>query len=406
MSQVSLDDIMEFMRKEKEERAKEREADKLDIKNMIIKGVKEEVQNNIKPLQDKQEKLESAQADIKEKFGELFQMVKDLEFKVEAPNISAEVAPRPLNKTSLANDQVTKSPNEEVPRSEDIDPRVAEIIDMARRTVGLCSIDSNELARMRSAQYGGATTEEEEKQYAVREYLRCELKISDEIADEMEIESIFVPVSEKDDPRSLNVTFKDYSSVIKIYEKTRIMRKDSRITNYVPRQFNDTLKAISAIDFNMRQDKQIQTRIKMGLRGLELHKKLRGSRKWERVALPNNLPPVNLSSRPASESSSPPPGRPRLESCREKRGRGSSGSDSDSEKHLSKAARKDLEKADVDEEQEEKDHPDPGSPVTGQHKNVCHDPGSITSIQGTPSKSLSNLAMQSPILSRSKYSRK
>ena len=125
------------------------------------------------------------------------------------------------------------------------------------------------------------------------------------MADEMEIENIFVPACEKDDPKSLNVTFKDYSSVTRIYEKTRIMRKESRINNYIPRQFNDTLKAISAIDFNIRQDRQYQTRIKMGLSGLELHKKLRGSRKWEKVALPTNLPPVNLSSRSISESASP-----------------------------------------------------------------------------------------------------
>ena len=397
MSSVSLDDIMEFMRKEKEDRAKERESDKLEFKNMIRQGVKEEVQNTIKPLQDKQEILESAQADMKGKIGELVKAVKDLKSKVEAPSEIAEVAPKPLKKQTLT-DQLNILPSEEVSQAEGIDPRVAEIIDMARRTVGLCSIDSTDLARMRQAQFGGATTEEEEKEYAVREYLRCELKIRDETADKMEIENIFVPASERDDPKSLNVTFKDYSSVTHIYEKTRIMRKDSRINNYIPRQFNDTLRAISNIDFNIRQDKQYQTRIKMGLRGLELHKKLRGSRKWEKVTLPSNLPPVNLSSRPVSESSSPPPGRPRLVSTREKRGRGSSGGGSDFELHLSKVAKKDHDKADISENEEEN-----GSSVTGKNQQLGHDPGCITNIQGTPAKSYSfNQSVQSPILSRSK----
>ena len=223
------------------------------------------------------------------------------------------------------------------------------------------------------------------------------------MADEMEIENIFVPACEKDDPKSLNVTFKDYSSVTRIYEKTRIMRKESRINNYIPRQFNDTLKAISAIDFNIRQDRQYQTRIKMGLSGLELHKKLRGSRKWEKVALPTNLPPVNLSSRSVSESASPPPGRPRLVSTREKRGRGSSGSGSDSEQLSSKIARKDPEKAVVAEIDEEKGKPDLDSSGIGKHQQLGQDPGSITNIQGTPVKAYSlNLSVQSPILSRSK----
>ena len=71
---------------------------------------------------------------------------------------------------------------------------------------------------MRQAQFGGATTEEEEKNLAVREYLRWELKNSDEMADEMEIENIFVPASEREDSKSFNVTFKDYSSVTIIYK--------------------------------------------------------------------------------------------------------------------------------------------------------------------------------------------
>ena len=256
---------------------------------------------------------------------------------------------------------------------------------------------------MRQAQFGGATTEEEEKNLAVREYLRWELKNSDEMADEMEIENIFVPASEREDSKSFNVTFKDYSSVTRIYEKTMIIRKDSRINNYIPRQFNDTLKAISAIDFNIRQNRQYQTRIKMGFKGLELHKKLRGSRRWEKVSLPTNLPPVNLSSRPVSESASPPQGRPRLASTREKRGRGSSGSGSDSEQLVAKVARKDPEKVEVAGDGEENGKIDLDSSGIGKHQQLGHDPGSITYIQGTPVKAYSlNLSVQSPILSRSK----
>ena len=407
MSPVSLEDIMEFMKKEKEDRAKEREADKEEIRNMIIKGVREEVQSNIKSFQDKQEVLEFNQADMKEKFDELVEVVKNLQSKVETPqtNTGAEV-PGPHSEPSLTVHRPSYL-NEQVLQGGGQDPKVKEIIDFARRTVGLCSIDSEDLARMRQDQYGGATTEEEEKLLAVKEYLRCELKISNKDIEEMEIENIFVPASEKHDPRSLNVTFRNYSSVIRIYEKTRIMRKGSRINNYIPRQFHDTLRAISAIDYQLREDGRYQTRIKMGLEGLELHKELRGSRKWERVSLPDNLPPVNLSGRPttASDSTSPPPGRPRLGSTREKRGRDSNSSDT--EQHVCKVAKKnkeekneikklnDTEKSAKESQERSKDV----LPCQDQGK----DPGNVTDIQGTPVKALSTHSyLESPIFSRSK----
>ena len=89
------------------------------------------------------------------------------------------------------------------------------------------------------------------------------------------------------------------------------MRKESRIINYIPRQFKDRLSAVSEFDYNIRLDKKYQTRIKMGVQDLELHRKLRGTKKWERVTLPRNLPPVDLSSRSTTPvSHSPPPGRP------------------------------------------------------------------------------------------------
>lgn len=72
-------------------------------------------------------------------------------------------------------------------RHDEIDPRVSDIIDLARRTVGLYKIDSADLVRMRLEQYGGATTEEHEKLLAVKEYLRCELKIAQDDIEQMEI---------------------------------------------------------------------------------------------------------------------------------------------------------------------------------------------------------------------------
>ena len=94
----------------------------------------------------------------------------------------------------------------------------------------------------------------------------------------------------------------------------------------------------------IRADKMYQTRIKMGLVDLELHNKLRGMSKWEKVTLPSSLPPVDLSSRSAATtSSSPPSGRPGHDYSRDnKMGRGSKGSDSG--QNRSKIARQNDDK--------------------------------------------------------------
>ena len=198
------------------------------------------------------------------------------------------------------------------------------------------------------------------------------------------------------------------------------MRKESRINPYFPRQFQDCLKTVSSIDKNLSDDKRYQTRIKMGLQGLELHKKLRGTYRWEKVTLPDNLPPVDLSSRPSTpESFSPPPGRPRLGSTsRDKRGRESSSSESEQndpkvtkqvdntdvevvEKTATeKAFRESVQNANLVSEVAT-------SPVLSKGSKVIPDPGSFTNIQGTPVKSCSaNFIFDSPIHSRSKIIKK
>ena len=183
----------------------------------------------------------------------------------------------------------------------------------------------------------------------------------------------------------------------------------------VPRQFQDRLAAVSAFDYSIRADKKYQTRIKMGFVDLELHKKLRGTNKWEKVTLPSSLPPVDFSSRPAATTSScsPPPGRPGHDYIRDnKRGRGSTGSDSG--QNSSKIARQNDDNIDDKTAAEKEESWEKlveeavlvsdalNCPSDPKSKNII-DPGMITSVQGTPSKLYPSLdAVQSPILSRRK----
>ena len=188
------------------------------------------------------------------------------------------------------------------------------------------------------------------------------------------------------------------------------MRKESRVMYYIPRQFQDRLRAISSIDFNIRADKTYQTRIKMGLFDLELHKKLRGSRKWERVPLPSNLPPVDLSSKPAPAlSGSPPPGRPGHQYSRDnintKRGRDSTGSNVDQNSPKVVKLATEVSKDNTEEDESFSQKIEKADLVSeGRYSpDSCEvrDPGMITSVQGTPAK-LQNQGkfQQSPIIAR------
>ena len=123
--------------------------------------------------------------------------------------------------------------------------------------------------------------------------MQCELKMDSDTIKRMEIENIFAP--EKEDPQCLYVTFRHISSVSRIYEKTRCMRKESRILNYIPDEFEERYSEIRNIEYNLRQEEKCQTRVKMGLNDLVLSKKVRGTGKWQRVILPEGLSEVDLS---------------------------------------------------------------------------------------------------------------
>ena len=133
----------------------------------------------------------------------------------------------------------------------------------------------------------------------------------------------------------------------------------------------------------------------MGLRDLELWKKVRGTRsRWEKVVLPSNLPPVDLSYKSEQDDSiSPPPGRPGHLS------RGSS--DSECGQSLSKVNKNKiigfsdaLEKAQLVGEASI-------SPVKeGEGLNKKPDNGRVFSVSATPVKQkLPIISQESPIFS-------
>ena len=169
------------------------------------------------------------------------------------------------------------------------------------------------------------------------------------------------------------------------------MRKESRIQTYIPRQFRDRARAMKEIEYNLRQEEKCKTRIRMGLKDLQLYKKERGG-KWEQVVLQEGeLPPVDLG--PSSQgSASPPPGRP-CQARGDKRNRESSGSPTGV---ILKAARKENDEVDkvtdwaktVEEADLVRNSPSISPVQKGKGLTKQPDVGLVMSITGTPNKAI------------------
>ena len=328
---TSNEDLMKFLLEMEDRRAKDREADMLEMKQLrekerledmqeiikvIDKCVGEKVHHAIEPFREKTIAVEKDQTELKNQVdfivGELRALQEMIVQGVGASSNNrtmAEVIP-----DCVSVNQYQREQNQQVGGQggdgggEELHDEHQLAVSVSRRTVGLSRIDVNDLERQRKEQYGGAKTEEEEKVLAVKEFLNLELKFDKNELDLMEIERIFAPA--KGDLQCLYVTFKYESSVRKIFEKTRYMRRGSRILMYVPKQFYNRFDKLRTFEYNLRMQEKCQTRIKMGYRDLLLFKRFRGER-WEEVPLPKDLPPVALgSSASKAEHGSQAPGTP------------------------------------------------------------------------------------------------
>ena len=132
------------------------------------------------------------------------------------------------------------------------------------------------------------------------------------------------------------------------------------------------------------------------------------------MPLPSNLPPVDLSSRPAPALSGfPPPGRPGHQYSKDntntKRGRDSTGSNVDQNSPKVVKLASEVDKNNTEEEDESFIQKVEKADLVSEGKNSPdpredRDPGMVTSVQGTPAKLQIQgkfQQQQSPIITRS-----
>ena len=419
---TSNEDLMTFLKNMEEKRAKEREDDKKEwreirekerkedreeVMKVIDKCIEEKITDVVGPLEEKTDSLVLVQGQVQAQVDMLAKELSDLKGKKDKPEAANHGGQQQGGRQVKVLHEAQVTPVVGEGQGADLEQVVSE----ARRTVGLYRIDQADLARMRQEQYGGAKSPEEEKILAVKEYLKGELKIDSRSIERMVIEKTFYLNSER--PECLFVTFQHRSSVSRIYEKTYIMRKESRVTTYIPRQFRDRARAISEIEFELRGAEKCKTKIRMGLKDLQLFKKAGRGARWEHVELLGaELPPVDLDIGSPSRllATSPAPGRPQ-QSRTEKRGRESPGSPADINH---KSARKELNIEGNDENPvsdwskalesaELVSEESVVSPVHGSGGlEKLPDLGAVMSVSGTPSKSIkpSEVFISSPVYTR------
>ena len=185
---LTLEDIAAMINSNKEEI--------LSKVDGIVEDVKD-VKTKVKDLTHRVDSQEETNAEVNKKLELLQNQMSNLNEVAETVKLLGEtrlVSPSKARETSNAPAWPACLPsqsNQSRAGTSQDGCSVAEIIDVARRTVGLNRIDREDIERMKQPQFGGATTEEEAKILAVKEYLRCELKLNPEVIDSMVIDSIF-----------------------------------------------------------------------------------------------------------------------------------------------------------------------------------------------------------------------
>ena len=337
-------DILSFLKAEKEaretekeqeraDRQREREEDMAKIAEMIKDGVKEEVKTMLNPLDKRlegQEKItEGLGVQMKNLVGEIEILRKEIRAGNEFPVLPAQPSGLVGEKSRGVSGGDTAQGDGE---AEDVrDARIKEICSKARRIVGFTPIEPRMLDIQMNS-YGARDIEEAMLQ-EIKSYWKCEMKVKPSDIEKINIVRIFPPA--KDDWDTLYIEFENEIEVDKMFRYTRVMCKpDHRLVRYIPKELYERFRSLDFITYTRREDMKakglkLKTRVKIGRKDLDLSVKLPNSG-WKSEPLPHGLPDIDLQAGGRhSVASSPPPGRPQLITRNPKTKRQLSGSDNE-----------------------------------------------------------------------------
>ena len=419
---ASNQDILEFLREEKESRkrekelekesrAKERQEDFAKMAELIRQEVREEVRQTVNPLEERLMVQEKTSQDLGDQMKHLLTEFKALKDDVNTvkdfpalPNVlrgfkagvSCETPSLGPGVTSDSHGRGGGQGDGQIHPDEHSEIR--EICNKARKIIGFKPIEPRML-EIQMISYG-AKNLEEAMLMEVKSYLKCEMKVKPWQIDQLNIVRIFPPAREDWD--TLYVEFDSEYEVDLIYRHTRVMTKqDHNVVRWYPKELFERFQALDSISYKMREDmkmkgSKLRTKVTVGRDDLVLSTKSPGGR-WKSHPLPEGIPRIDLAARGrASLTASPPPGRPRLSRNEDARKRQFSGSDHEksAKKVKNVADNKDEQQQDgmanKEGEQGSKNNRQQGDTTKNQSTSTQLDPGSFTNLEAyspkTPAK--------------------
>jgi hypothetical protein len=205
-------------------------------------------------------------------------------------------------------------------------PEAVQVLRDARMVVGFSPIrfdDINYLKRQHSIEDDATAM-----RIAIIEFLTLEMKVPKSFTDTLVLKRVFPPAKPPPSGWStLYAEFPDITSADLIHQYVRNLLPGKTVTIYVPHSLHPRFSAICDIAHEYRNGAiKHKTKIKYGASDFVLIVKPKNSNSpWSHVPL--NLPPLELSSFDGNPSTSPPPGRTRLTSKRDRSESPNSGND-------------------------------------------------------------------------------
>ena len=339
---TSNNDILAFLKSEKEAREKEKEEEKAarskerqedmaKMANLIRDGVREEVKAAVKEVDERLVAQEKISQDLGKQIQSIMSELTTLKKGKETSRsgLPAQVVEEGVGAVGHGEGAVVSDTS----TSDGLSDRgkILEICSKARKIVGFSPIEPRMLdIQMRAY---GAQNVEEAMIMEVKSYLKCEMKVPQSEIEKLDIVRIFPPAKESWD--TLYVEFRQEYQVDRIFSYTRVMvKQDHKVVRWFPKELFERFQALDTIAYNMREESKksgtgakLRTRVRVGIDDLEFSTKIPNGR-WIVKPLPAGLPAIDLQARgKVPLTSSPPPGRPGRPCLDDDRKRQLSGSD-------------------------------------------------------------------------------
>ena len=270
----------------------------------LRENIKIEVDKVVTKLSEKQDLLERKQLALESDQTSLKSRVLNIECQL----LKMKPTEPLLHKTLPSS--VSGTPTD-IPMSDTRNEAIESIISDAKKTIGFSPISAEDLERLKSKY--STSSDSQAMKAAVVEFLKLEMKASNEYLSTISIERVFSP--RQDSFNRIYAKFSDQQSVDYIWSLTKNLASETKVFQWIPPEFYQRFRAIDEAAFHLRKGpEKYKTKIRFGNDDLLLMKKAKFGR-WINETL-ISLPPVELSPKLPTPTQSPPQGRPRLESTK------------------------------------------------------------------------------------------